>query len=160
VNSFAPAAANPILNSEAFATSNLANTNTRINQVSSFAPVAANPILNSEALTTSNLVNTNTQFNQVSGLSPVATSLVESQTFNETSAHSARIQQYQENNQQLASVSRPRIQRTQYFQQSKHSASNKSNSSADNSKRVYIDNVVMKSDNLAHDFEQLMELAG
>jgi len=159
-NGFTPVAANQVLNTEALATSNLVNTNTRLNQVNSFAPVAANQVLNSEALATNHLANTNTQFNQVSGLSPVATSLVESQTFNETSAHSARIQQYQENNQQLATVSRPRIQRTQYFQQSKQSASNKSNSSADNSKRVYIDNVVMKSDNLAHDFEQLMELAG
>ncbi len=160
VSSFAPVAANQAFNTEALATSNLANTNTQLNQVSSFTPAAANQVFNSETLATNHLANTNTQFNQVSGLSPVATSLVESQTFNETSAHSARIQQYQENNQQQAKVSRPRIQRTQYFQQSKQSGNNQSSSSADNSKRVYIDNVVMKSDNLAHDFEQLMELAG
>lgn len=160
VNGFAPVAANQVLNTEAYATNNLANTNTRINQVSSFAPVATNQALSTKAYTTNNLANANTQFNQFGGLSPVAASLVESQTFNETTAHSERIQQYQENNQQLAKVSRPRIQRTQYFQQSRQSTNNNSNASADNSKRVYIDNVVMKSDNLAHDFEQLMELAG
>ena len=158
MSSFTPVAANQVLNTEALATSNLVNTNTRLNQVSSFAPVAANQVLNTEALATSNL--TNTRLNQVGGLSPMTTSIVESQAFNETSAHSARIQQYQESNQQLAKVSRPRIQRTQYFQQSKQSGNNQSSSSADNSKHVYIDNVVMKSDNLAHDFEQLMELAG
>ena len=128
--------------------------------MSSFAPVATNQALSTKAYTTNNLANANTQFNQFGGLSPVAASLVESQTFNETTAHSERIQQYQENNQQLAKVSRPRIQRTQYFQQSRQSTNNNSNASTDNSKRVYIDNVVMKSDNLAHDFEQLMELAG
>jgi len=158
VSGFEPVAANQALNTEAFVANNLANTNTRLNQVSSFAPVATNQALSTEAYTTNNLANT--QFNQVSGLSPVAASLVESQTFNETTAHSERIQQYQENNQQLAKVSRPRIQRTQYFQQSKQHTNNNSNSNADNSKRVYIDNVVMKSDNLDHDFEQLMELAG
>jgi len=148
------------LNTETLGSRHLSNMNTRINQANGFAPVAANQILSTEAYATNNLANTNTQFNQVGGLSPVAASLVESQTFNETSAHSARIQQYQENNQQLAKVSRPRIQRTQYFQQSRLDTKNNSNSSADNSKRVYIDNVVMKSDNLDHDFEQLMELAG
>ncbi|KXO13275.1 Phage tail length tape-measure protein [Moritella sp. JT01] len=148
------------LNTETLGSKYLANMNTRINQANGFTPVAANQVLSTEAYAANNLVNTNTQFNQVSGLSPVAASLVESQTFNETNAHSARIQQYQENNQQLAKVSRPRIQRTQYFQQSRLNTNNQSNSSADNSKRVYIDNVVMKSDNLAHDFEQLMELAG
>jgi len=166
VSGLSPVTANQVLNSEVLSANSLTNMNTRVSQVNGFAPIAANQVVNTEAFATNNLANANTRFNQVNsfesvgGLSPVAASLVESQTFNETSAHSARIQQHQENNQQLAKVSRPRIQRTQYFQQSKQSANNQSNSSADNSKRVYIDNVVMKSDNLAHDFEQLMELAG
>ena len=62
-NGFVPAAANQVLNTEAyatnnlanvlsteaFATNNLANMNTRISQVNGFAPVAANQELNTEA---------------------------------------------------------------------------------------------------------------
>ncbi|SGY86844.1 Prophage PSPPH06, tail tape measure protein, TP901 family [Moritella viscosa] len=121
--------------------------NRDIRHVTAGMPVAANQAFNT---------GTYTNVSQVqSGASTTG-----NQAFNELTAHSARIQQYQENNHQLAKVSSPRIQRTQYFQQSKQHTNNNSNSNADNSKRVYIDNVVMKSDNLDHDFEQLMELAG
>nr|WP_075519270.1 phage tail tape measure protein [Moritella viscosa]SHO14215.1 Prophage PSPPH06, tail tape measure protein, TP901 family [Moritella viscosa] len=122
-------------------------TNRDISHVTATLPVAANQAFNTGAYTNVSQVQ--------SGASTTG-----NQAFNELTAHSARIQQYQENNHQLAKVSSPRIQRTQYFQQSKQHTNNNSNSSADNSKRVYIDNVVMKSDNLDHDFEQLMELAG
>ncbi|MGR6780646.1 phage tail tape measure protein [Moritella viscosa] len=122
-------------------------TNRDISHVTATLPVAANQAFNTGAYTNVSQVQ--------SGASTTG-----NQAFNELTAHSARIQQYQENNHQLAKVSSPRIQRTQYFQQSRQDTKNSSNSSADNSKRVYIDNVVMKSDNLANDFEQLMELAG
>nr|WP_075518992.1 phage tail tape measure protein [Moritella viscosa]SHO17282.1 Prophage PSPPH06, tail tape measure protein, TP901 family [Moritella viscosa] len=122
-------------------------TNRDISHVTATLPVAANQAFNTGAYTNVSQVQ--------SGASTTG-----NQAFNELTAHSERIQQYQENNHQLAKVSSPRIQRTQYFQQSRQDTKNSSNSSADNSKRVYIDNVVMKSDNLANDFEQLMELAG
>ncbi|SHO28109.1 Prophage PSPPH06, tail tape measure protein, TP901 family [Moritella viscosa] len=130
--------------------------NRDISHVTATLPVAANQAFNSETFAAKNLISTHSNASQINS----AASVSESQAFNELTAHSARIQQYQENNHQLAKVSSPRIQRTQYFQQSKQHTNNNSNSNADNSKRVYIDNVVMKSDNLDHDFELLMELAG
>jgi len=71
--------------------------------------------------------------------------------------HSEKVEQYKQNNQALATVNTQRVSKTNYFAQSSNS---NSSATMDNSKRVYIDNITMKSDNISDDFEQLMELAG
>lgn len=53
-----------------------------------------------------------------------------------------------------------KVEKSPFAQQLSNSISNNSNSKTDQSKRVYIDNVTMKSDDIANDFERLMELTG
>ncbi|TMO97545.1 phage tail tape measure protein [Pseudoalteromonas ruthenica] len=55
----------------------------------------------------------------------------------------------------------PSLKKSSVLQQIAHNqTTNSTNQSSDNSKNVYIDNLNMKSENLAGDFESLMELAG
>jgi len=70
-----------------------------------------------------------------------------------------KFEQNKTNNQKLTASSKQHVSKTNYFSQSSNNNSNSAVTS-DNSKRVYIDNITMKSDNISDDFEQLMELAG
>ena len=91
-------------------------------------------------------------------------------TFNDMSAQqssvlniastSEKVEQYKQSNKALATTNTQRVSKTNYFAQNNNSSNSNSSASTDNSKRVYIDNLTMKSDNIADDFEQLMELAG
>jgi len=80
--------------------------------------------------------------------------------FSSIAERSSRIEKYKQSNQALATTNTQRVNKTNYFSQNNNSSNSNSSASADNSKRVYIDNITMKSDNISDDFEQLMELAG
>ena len=81
-------------------------------------------------------------------------------TAQNTAQSSEKIEQYKQSNQALATTNTQRVSKTNYFAQNNNSSNSNSSASTDNSKRVYIDNLTMKSDNISDDFEQLMELAG
>ena len=66
----------------------------------------------------------------------------------------------QENSKKLNASSAYKVEKSPFSQQLSSSISHNSNASTDQSKRVYIDNVTMKSDDIANDFEKVMELAG
>ncbi len=66
----------------------------------------------------------------------------------------------QENSKKINASSAYKVEKSPFAQQLTNSISNNTNSTTDQSKRVYIDNVTMKSDDIANDFEKLMELAG
>ena len=64
----------------------------------------------------------------------------------------------QQNANSSSSIGAAKVEKSEFASQLSNSLTSTSNS--DNSKRVYIDSVTMKSDNLAQDFEQLLEMAG
>lgn len=66
----------------------------------------------------------------------------------------------QEKNKNSNASSAYKVEKSPFAQQLSGSISHNSNANTDQSKRVYIDNVTMKSDDIANDFEKLMELAG
>ena len=80
--------------------------------------------------------------------------------FNSIAERSEKIEQYKQSNQALATTNTQRVSKTNYFEQHNSSSNRNSSATSDNSKRVYIDNLTLKSDDVAADFEQLMELAG
>lgn len=73
-----------------------------------------------------------------------------------------QVEKFEQQQIKTAEVSKPvvqKIQRSAFTQQLAQSALT-SNSNSDQSKKVFIDNLTMKSDNIEQDFERLMELAG
>lgn len=66
----------------------------------------------------------------------------------------------QENSKRVNASSAYKVEKSPFAQQLSSSISHNSNANTDQSKRVYIDNVTMKSDDIANDFEKLMEIAG
>ena len=64
----------------------------------------------------------------------------------------------QKRTKEHSTIGAAKIEKSEFASQLSNSLTSTSNS--DNSKRVYIDSVTMKSDNLAQDFEQLLEMAG
>lgn len=66
----------------------------------------------------------------------------------------------QENSKKAIASSAYKVEKSPFAQQLSSSISHNSNASTDQSKRVYIDTVTMKSDDIANDFEKLMELTG
>jgi TP901 family phage tail tape measure protein len=66
----------------------------------------------------------------------------------------------QENSKKVNASSAYKVEKSPFAQQLSSSISHNSNANTDQSKRVYIDTVTMKSDDIANDFEKLMELTG
>ncbi|MEL0639101.1 phage tail tape measure protein [Pseudoalteromonas aliena] len=62
--------------------------------------------------------------------------------------------------EQQATAYKPKVQKSAYLQSLTNNNSNTQNSNRDHSKRVYIDNLTVKSDDPINSIEQLMELAG
>jgi hypothetical protein len=66
----------------------------------------------------------------------------------------------QENSKKVNASSVYKVEKSPFAQQLSSSISHNSNANTDQRKRVYIDTVTMKSDDIANDFEKLMELTG
>ena len=79
---------------------------------------------------------------------------------NEMAAKSETIEQAKQSNQQLSTASARKVEKSNYFNQVAQSTHNNSNAKTDQSKRVYVDNLTIKSDDVFATSDQLMELVG
>jgi TP901 family phage tail tape measure protein len=121
---------------------------------------AVNVADTSNVLSYSSLENT---LNQITKSQPLINTIqpaVVTTSTNDIEDKSTNIEQVKQSNQQLTAGSVRKVEKTNFFNQFAPSTHNNSNAKTDQSKRVYVDNLTIKSDDVMATTEQLMELAG
>jgi hypothetical protein len=98
--------------------------------------------------------------NQGAAPEPALPSVKADQVITNTASNSAEKAQ-QISAEQQATAYKPKLQKSAYLQSlTNNSNSTNNNTKSDHSKRVYIDNLTVKSDDPINSIEQMMELAG
>ncbi|TMO02930.1 phage tail tape measure protein [Pseudoalteromonas sp. S558] len=125
-----------------------------ISSTNDFTNAANSPVF---SRTHTQLTSINTSIGQSNALPTAKTDQAITNTAN-TSAY--KVEQLSTEQQQNSSY-KAKVQKSAFLQNlTNNSNSTKNNNQSDNSKRVYIDNLTVKSDDPINSIEQLMELAG
>ncbi|TMP70407.1 phage tail tape measure protein [Pseudoalteromonas sp. S1609] len=125
-----------------------------VSTTNDFTNAANSPVF---SRTQAQLTSINTSTGQLNAFPTAKTDQVITNTAN-TSAY--KVEQLSTEQQQSSSY-KAKVQKSAFLQNlTNNSNSTKNNNQSDNSKRVYIDNLTVKSDDPINSFEQMMELAG
>lgn len=125
-----------------------------ISTTNDFTNTANSPVY---SRTQTQLTSINTSTGQLNAFPTAKTDQAITNTAN-TSAY--KVEQLSTEQQQNSSY-KAKVQKSAFLQNlTNNSNSTKNNNQSDNSKRVYIDNLTVKSDDRINSFEQMMELAG
>ncbi len=125
-----------------------------ISTTNDFTNAADSPVF---SRTQTQLTSINTSTGQLNAFPTAKTDQAITNTAN-TSAY--KVEQLSTEQQQNSSY-KAKVQKSAFLQNlTNNSNSTKNNNQSDNSKRVYIDNLTVKSDDPINSFEQMMELAG
>ncbi len=100
--------------------------------------------------------------NQGAAPTTVTPNIKTDQAITNTANNSAyQVEQLSTEQQQQNNSYKAKVQKSAFLQNlTNNSNSTKNNNQSDNTKRVYIDNLTLKSDDPINSFEQMMELAG